>query len=553
VKYKHGVGREIHAEQISLLYSALPISVLSSLLISAVLVFVEWSVLEQSHLVAWFSAMVCVQLLRAVLFLAYRKKFNSMAIHTWGNLFLLGSITGALVWAANILFLFPAVIEYQVFLAFVVAGMSAGAVTTLSSLRSPVMSFLSILLIPLIIKLFMQGGEISTAMAVMVSIFLILTLSTANRMFRNTSQNILMKYEVSDINSALAESESKYHHIFESVPLGIAHYNHGGTILDCNSKYRKLAGMKDDKSINWNLLKSGDSTDFQQQVQASLDKQFVQYEGQAGVIGGNDEVSIRAYLTAIESETKGPCEGVAIIQDITEDKQAEKAKQEFISTISHELRTPLTSIQAVLGLIEGGKVGEISEPVKPLIDIASRNSKRLASLINDILDLSKMTSSDVELDLVITEVKPLLEEILNMMKPYADQYNVKLIFNCHIDDVLVSVDKKRFTQIICNLLSNAAKFSPSGKAVTVGVSEADHKLRIEVTDHGPGIPDEFHDQVFERFTQHDASNTRAVGGTGLGLNISRLLVEQMNGVIGFTTEIDRGTTFFVEFTTVAEE
>jgi len=549
---RHQVSQKVHAEQVGLLYLALPTSTISNILIPIVLVFVEWSIFEHSYLIVWFVMIVLVQLMRAALYISYRRMYERIDLARWSFLFLLGSTATALVWASNIIFIFPEKIEYQVFLAFVVAGMSAGAVTLLSPLRSPVMSFLAILLIPLAIRLFMQGGSIGIAMGIMVTIYLVLTLNTANRMFKNTKQNIEMKYEVLNMDAALTESENKYHHIFESVPLGIAYYNNEGMILDYNSGYRNLTGMSDNELRKWNLLKDGGDSDFHSKVAASLGKHVVQYEGLATVIGGDEKVNIRAFLTAIEFDREDLNEGVAIIQDITEDKQVEKAKQEFISTISHELRTPLTSIQAVLGLIDGGQVGEVSETMKPMIDTANRNSKRLAALINDILDMGKMESGGIPIYLVNAQVKPLLEEVLLVMQPYASQSDVTLEFLCEIDDVSINVDEKRFSQIMCNLLSNAAKFSPAGSVVVVGVVIVNDKVRIDVTDHGPGIPEEFHDKIFERFTQYDTSNTRSVGGSGLGLSISQRLVKQMNGEIGFTTGIDKGTTFFVEFPLVDE-
>jgi len=541
------IYNQLYAEQVSMLYDALPISIFSNIIISFVLVFAEWAVLGHNQLITWFVLMTVVQSLRAIFFIGYHHFYDAVDVKRWSHLFVFGSIATALTWAGNIIFLFPATIEYQVFLAFVVAGMSAGAVASLSSLRVTIFSYLIILLLPLIIRLFLQGGTIGNAMGLMVTVFLVMVASTANRMYKNTRQNIEMKYEAIHMDEALKESEKKYHHIFESVPIGIAYYSHDGVILDCNSVYRDLTGLSDDKIRTWNLLEDGGDDDFNQKVATSLEKHIIQHEGQASVIGGDELTSIRVVLTAIKLEKENLSEGLAIVEDITEDKRVEKAKQDFISSVSHELRTPLTSIQAALGLIEGGSVGDISEPVKPLVEIANRNSQRLISLINDILELGEMKTGEILMHPAIILVKFQVEDALSIMQPYAAQYDVAFKLSCDDDSLSVYVDEKRFSQILCNLVSNAAKFSPPGSEVTVKIKRVNDKVRIEVVDRGTGIPEEFHDEIFERFTQYDNSETRSVGGSGLGLNISKQLVTQMNGEIGFTTELGRGTTFFIEF------
>lgn len=235
----------------------------------------------------------------------------------------------------------------------------------------------------------------------------------------------------------------------------------------------------------------------------------------------------------------------AVARDISERKRIEQMKTDFISVVSHELRTPLTSIHGSLGLIAGGAAGELPEKARELIDIATRNSDRLARLINDILDVEKIESERMGLRLVPQDLMALVEQAVEANQPYGQPYEISLRI-VESARVLVRADADRMQQVLSNLLSNAVKFSPRGAVVEVGVTAEDGRARLRVTDHGKGIPPEFQARIFEKFTQADTTSTRQRGGTGLGLSIARAIVERHGGQIWFETAVGRGTTFFVE-------
>jgi PAS domain S-box-containing protein len=231
--------------------------------------------------------------------------------------------------------------------------------------------------------------------------------------------------------------------------------------------------------------------------------------------------------------------------DITERKRIEKMKSEFISTVSHELRTPLTSINGALGLLSGGAVGEIPEQAKKMIEMAKRNSLRLSSLINDLLDIDKLLAGKMKVDLQDQPLMPLVEQSLESIQTYGEQYQVgfKLIAR---EDVQVRVDGARLIQVLNNFLSNAAKFSPQGGQVEILVRIVNSFVRVEIIDHGAGVPAEFKDRIFQKFSQADSSDSRKKGGTGLGLAISKELIEQMNGTVGFDSVEGQKTSFYFE-------
>lgn len=251
-------------------------------------------------------------------------------------------------------------------------------------------------------------------------------------------------------------------------------------------------------------------------------------------------------VTAIRGSTGEVSGFIGMASDITERKKVERLKTEFISTVSHELRTPLTSIRGSLGLVLGGVGGEIAAQAKELLSVANKNAERLSRLINDILDIEKIESGKMEFKLQRQPLAPLLQQALESTRDFARQFNVSVTLSNAVPNEDVNVDGDRFIQVMVNLLSNAAKFSPANSTVAVTAAVYGQVLRISVADHGKGIPLEFQSRVFEKFAQADSSDTRAKSGTGLGLSITKAIVERMGGIITFETREGLGTTFHVD-------
>ena len=238
---------------------------------------------------------------------------------------------------------------------------------------------------------------------------------------------------------------------------------------------------------------------------------------------------------------------LGIASDISDRVKIERMKSEFISTVSHELRTPLTSIRGSLGLIAGGVAGELPAQAKALVDIAHKNSERLILLVNDILDMEKIEAGKMEFRPKPTDLLLLLAQALDGNRAYAQQFGVTYELETSLNCATVNVDANRLLQVLANLLSNAAKFSPAGGRVVVAATSDGRHVRVAVSDCGSGIPEQFRSRIFQKFAQADSSDTRMKGGSGLGLSITKAIVEQMGGSIGFVSQPNILTTFFVDF------
>lgn len=237
--------------------------------------------------------------------------------------------------------------------------------------------------------------------------------------------------------------------------------------------------------------------------------------------------------------------------DVERFKELERLKRDFVSTVSHELRTPLTSMRGALGLILGGKVGELPAKARDLLQIAMTNTERLIRLINDILDVEKMDAGEATLRREPMRLRQIVDATLAGLESYARELGVTLAITSGGMDADVVGDPDRLTQVFTNLISNAVKFSPKGGTVEVAIVPTADGISVRVRDRGPGIPEEFASRIFGRFQQAGAADQRRPGGTGLGLNIARTLVEQHGGTIGFDPAEGGGTEFWVSLPATA--
>ncbi|MDP3356232.1 MAG: PAS domain S-box protein [Polaromonas sp.] len=357
--------------------------------------------------------------------------------------------------------------------------------------------------------------------------------------------------EIRRFSEALRVSELQLREITDAVPALIAYVDKEQCFQFHNRAYEEAFGLSH-QQLHGKHLREVMGEEFYELVRPRVEEVLsgypVVYERSRQTPRGDHRDYVVNYFPRYgDGENEGDVIGFySLATDITELKRIDRMKTEFVSTVSHELRTPLTSIRGSLGLIAGGVAGQLPDGVKALVGIAKSNCERLIRLINDILDIEKMESGKMNLDLQVVDLKPLMVQVLAANEGFGTAQNISLRLHFSEDPIRVQIDSDRLVQVVTNLLSNAMKFSPQGATVDVRVLRAGMGVRVEVRDHGAGIPEEFRNRIFQKFSQADSSDTRQKGGTGLGLNISRAIIERMGGTIGFDTEAGVGSTFFFE-------
>ena len=236
----------------------------------------------------------------------------------------------------------------------------------------------------------------------------------------------------------------------------------------------------------------------------------------------------------------------ALRAEINKSKEAYRSKTEFVSTMSHELRTPLTSIKGSIDLACAGHLGALSPQAVQVMAIAQRNCTRLIGLIDEILDLQKIEAGRMQFAMTQFDINEMVERAAASNAPFTERLGVQLRFEGSDRAMMVTGDPARLEQVLTNMVSNAAKFSPEGSCVLIRVEPVANRVRVSVIDEGPGLSEDEHDRVFDKFSQVDSSDTRKIGGTGLGMNISKQIIQAHDGIIDYTRNPTRGTTFYFE-------
>ncbi|SDG43836.1 PAS domain S-box protein [Roseospirillum parvum] len=236
---------------------------------------------------------------------------------------------------------------------------------------------------------------------------------------------------------------------------------------------------------------------------------------------------------------------IAVCRDITERQRLEQMKDEVVATISHELRTPITAIHGALGLLAGGRAGELSDKAAGLVRLAHDNCHRLVELVNDILDIHRLEAGGMPFTLAPVDLAQVAAQAVAEMATYDSQSQVELVLDGDEPGLMVRGDQRRLGQVLSNLLSNAIKFSPPGGRVEVRLRPAGDWVEVAVIDQGPGIPAELRPRLFERFTQGSPPGTGGRRGSGLGLSIVKALLDRHRGHVQVDSEPGQGATFRV--------
>ncbi len=385
-----------------------------------------------------------------------------------------------------------------------------------------------------------------------------------------TQANRALQQEIQErkqVDAALRQSEEQLRLVTNNLPVLIAYVDAQQCYRFNNQAYAHWLGRNPANIYGQSMESVMGTATYQTirpHVEAVLSGAQATYEDELTFQDGRSHSVSVTYIPHIEETEAGPkVKGFfALTTDISDRKAIERMKDEFIAVVSHELRTPLTSIHTSLKLMATGRLGQLDEDGQQMLEVADENTDRLVRLVNNVLDLQRIESGEVTMDVQTCEVADLVAEAAEAMQAIAQQHTIKI----HTDAVPLSIwaDPDYMMQTLTNLMGNAIKFSTPGKAIHLSVrpyvkpartSAPSHVPRrphqvppptmalFSVQDDGQGIPANKLTSVFERFQQVDSSDSRKKGGTGLGLAICRKIVEQHGGQIWVESQMGAGSCF----------
>ena len=234
---------------------------------------------------------------------------------------------------------------------------------------------------------------------------------------------------------------------------------------------------------------------------------------------------------------------LAVFIDVTNLRHLENVRKEFVANVSHELRTPIASLSAAAEMLR--RTGELPEAASELLMMIERNAERLRRLVEDLLDLSRIEARGLPLTLEPLAPSAIVQGLIDPLRARAEARRIALSITLPADLPLVRADRRALEQVLGNLLDNALKYASDGARVEMSGAALDGRVRLRVSDSGPGIEARHLPRLFERFYRVDAGRSRDLGGTGLGLSIVKHLVESMGGTVRVDSAVGRGTTFEV--------
>lgn len=330
---------------------------------------------------------------------------------------------------------------------------------------------------------------------------------------------------------------------------GIAGFDGDGRLIELNPAAQAIFGRGVDKEPGLRFC------DLIEQPGLSSEEPggFADLLGQSGLVGRRIEVQGRRAdgtlfpleLAVLRLPGEGPPAFTAFVRDLTDLHEVERLKTQFVSTVSHELRTPLTSLRGALGLLAGGVLGPLPDGAVEAVRIAERSIVRLVGLVNEILDVERLGSGGLSLQIALHPLSDILVRSIQEVGSLAADSGIRL--DLQPTGAMVRGDAERLVQVVVNLLSNALKFSPRGSTVHVGANEDGSWAEVRVRDQGRGIPAAHRTVIFQRFRQ--VEDTDSTGGAGLGLAIAKSIVEMHGGSIGVESEEGQGSTFWFRIPT----
>jgi PAS domain S-box-containing protein len=569
--------RQVLADRVAQLYRQMPIAIGATFVAGAVATWELQGRWLKELVLLWWVIVVVYTAAASLLLFAYRRSADKAGTaHQWLRWLAIAALGNGSSWGlAGGVFFRSLSDEQQVFLAFLFAGMASVGIPVYAASWPIFALYAAGILGPFFYVLLTFGNHLFIEIALMVPLFYALNVAIAYRLTQVFDSGYRLRHaygrltedysvlnqrlqaqlvELAEARRQVEASGRKLTLFAERSPIVVLELTPEGTVTQVNHAAEILFGYAAAELEGGSVKKL-----VRPEFHADFDKQWAELVAtRAPTTGLKIRTPRRDGIDLVCEWTVTPLVNaeasligvIAQGRDITAQLEADRMKKEFTSTLSHELRTPLTSIIGSLQLVNSGVLGDVSKDVGELTQVAERNGQRLLDLINDILDIEKIESGKLSLVQETFPIDELVREAMVLNKGFGDRFKVRFEISANTGGdgvgLQVSGDRKRVLQVMTNLLSNAAKFSPEGGAVEVEITAGNLRVRVAVHDRGPGIPENFRHRIFGRFTQADSATTRQKGGTGLGLAICKRLIEMMQGRIGFEDRAGGGSTFWFE-------
>ena len=558
----------IEAELVTQLYNNLRASLSGATAVAVILMFSIWDVVDQTKLIIWFLIYIGITLLRALLSrLFYKKRSTDAYEPVWKNLFQLGVIASAISWSlVAVLFIENLNPLYQLVVSLALAGVCAGAVTSLSAQWKIMLSFVVPVLLVYITVYLMIGG-VHKMIGFLSVAYMGLLVASGRRMYESLYDNVRLTLVSQNQAKQIMHSEKRFRDVTEATGEYLWETDIDGNYTFLTDKVINVKGYKTEDFLGFSpdkYMPEEDAISYKTALGKGLANRDIfsiecrnldrngnisweHITGKPLLDSNNDVIGFRGSGSSI---TERKITEIALIATRKAAETASTAKSEFLATMSHEIRTPMNG---VIGMTQLLSDTQLTNQQKSYVDVISQSGRILITVINDILDYSKIEAGKLELELISFNLQQAVDDVYKLMLSNANSKSIQL----HVDmqhDCSINVlgDAIRFRQILLNLLGNAIKFTHKGYVRVVieclELSNNETQIEVRIEDTGIGINKEAQTKLFTSFSQADGSTTRKYGGTGLGLAISRQLVELMGGDISVVSEENKGSTFSFKIT-----
>lgn len=354
--------------------------------------------------------------------------------------------------------------------------------------------------------------------------------------------------ELKEITKALDHARSQMHAMLDATTEGMMLLSPTNEVLRINKSFERMFSVREKEVRNryflenaehWNRVFRDDSV-----VQDILDESKCDtFDDRIFVQKWPAKRELQVYSASVVNAEDELLGRLMVFRDVSREREVERLKSEFVSLVTHEFRTPLTSIKGYTEMMLDGDTGRLSSEQRDFLETVLRNANHLSELVEELLDVSRIEAGAIKLNIQEIDIVPVIEDIVDRMRPQLEKKNQRLSIETPRDVPKVSADEMRTAQIILNLVSNAHKYTPSGGDIVISVEPEDEYLLVDVKDNGIGLSQEEQEKIFSKFFRAENPETIKEGGTGLGLWITRSLVEMQGGEVSVDSNLGEGSTF----------